>query len=39
MAASAIIRVIYYSVTPMTPPVFWVHFVNVIAAAVVYFAG
>jgi len=36
MAASAIIRVIYYSVTPMTPLVFWVHFVNVIAAAVVF---
>lgn len=36
MAASAIIRVIYYSVTPMTPLIFWVHFVNVIAAAVVF---
>jgi hypothetical protein len=36
MAASAIIRLIYYSVTPMTPLVFWVHLVNVIAAAVVF---
>ena len=36
MAASAIIRAVYYSVTPMTPLVFWVHFVNVIAAAVVF---
>jgi hypothetical protein len=36
MAASAIIRAIYYSVTPMTPLVFWVHYVNVIAAAVVF---
>ena len=36
MAASAIIRVSYYSVTPMTPLIFWVHFVNVIAAAVVF---
>lgn len=36
MAVSAVIRGIYYSVTPMTPLVFWVHFVNVIAAAVVF---
>ena len=36
MAASAIIRVIYYSVTPMTPLVLWVHVVNVIVAAVVF---
>ncbi len=36
MAASAIIRGIYYSVTPMTALVLWVHFVNVIAAAVVF---
>jgi hypothetical protein len=36
MAASAIIRLIYYSVTPMMPLVFWVHLVNVIAAAVVF---
>lgn len=39
MAGSAIIRAIYYSVTPMTPLVFWVHFVNVIAAAVVFGAS
>ena len=36
MAASAVIRATYYSVTPMTPLVFWVHFVNVIAAAIVF---
>ena len=36
MAASATVRAVYYSVTPMTPLVFWVHFVNVIAAAVVF---
>lgn len=39
MAVSAVIRGIYYSVTPMTPLVFWVHFVNVIAAAVVFAAS
>ncbi|MBR2622320.1 MAG: hypothetical protein IKC97_08105 [Clostridia bacterium] len=36
MAVSAIIRGIYYTVTPMTALVLWVHFVNVIAAAVVF---
>jgi hypothetical protein len=36
MTASALIRAIYYSVTPMTSLVFWIHFVNVIAAAIVF---
>jgi hypothetical protein len=36
MTVSALIRAVYYSVTPMTSLVFWIHFVNVIAAAIVF---
>ncbi len=37
MALSALLRVVYYAKTPMTPTVFWLHYLNVIAASVVFF--
>ncbi len=39
MGASAILRVIYYAQTPMTPTVFWFHYVLVLAAAAAFFAA